>query len=214
QASINPNNTVFHARRLIGRKFHDPTVQADMKHWPFKITNDVGKPNILVEYKNETKLFTPEEISAMILIKMKKMAETYLGKKVTDAVITVPATFNDSQRQATKDAGVIAGFIILRIINEPIAASIAYGLDKRISSARNILVFDLGGGTFNVSVLKIEEGIFEVKSVAGNTHLGGEDFDNQMVAYFMQEFKCKHGKDLLQNKRAIQRLRTACESAK
>ncbi|CAF1478749.1 unnamed protein product [Rotaria sordida] len=201
-------------KRLIGRKFHDPTVQADMKHWPFKITNDVGKPNILVEYKNETKLFTPEEISAMILIKMKKMAETYLGKKVTDAVITVPATFNDSQRQATKDAGVIAGFIILRIINEPIAASIAYGLDKRISSARNILVFDLGGGTFNVSVLKIEEGIFEVKSTAGNTHLGGEDFDNQMVAYFMQEFKCKHGKDLLQNKRAIQRLRTACESAK
>ncbi|CAF1361212.1 unnamed protein product [Rotaria sordida] len=214
QASINSNNTIFHAKRLIGCKFHDPTVQADMKHWPFKIVNDVDKLKILVEYRNETKLFTPEEISAMILTKMKEIAETYLGKKVTEAIITVPATFNDSQRQATKDAGVIAGFNVLRIINEPTAAAVAYGLDKKISAERNILVFDLGGGTFNVSVLKIEEGIFEVKSTAGNTHLGGEDFDNQMVAYFMQEFKRKHGKDLLQNKRAIQRLRTACESAK
>ncbi|CAF4448076.1 unnamed protein product [Rotaria sp. Silwood2] len=203
QATINLNNIIFHVKRLIGRKFHDPTVQADMKHWPFKVVNDVGKPKILVEHKNETKLFIPEEISAMILTKMKEIAETCLDKKVTDAVITIPATFNDSQRQATKDAGVIAGFNVLRIINEPIAAAIAYGLDKKISGERNILIFDLGGGTVNVSVLKLEEGIFEVKSTAGNTHLGGDDFDNRMVKYFIQEFKRKHGKDLLQNKRAI-----------
>ncbi len=214
QAAINPNNTIFHTKRLMGRKFHDPTVQADMKHWPFKVINDVGKPKILIEYKNETKLFTPEEISAMILTKLKEIAETYLGKKVTKAVITVPATFNYSQRQATKDAGVIAGFNVLRIINEPAAAAIAYGLDKKTFGKRNILIFDLGGGTLNVSVLKIEEGIFEVISIAGNTNLGGEDFDNRMVTYFIEEFKRKHGKDLLQNKRAIRRLRTACEYAK
>ncbi|CAF3606324.1 unnamed protein product [Rotaria sp. Silwood1] len=214
QAYSNPNNTIFNAKRLIGRKFHETTVQADMKHWPFKVINDFGKPKILIEYKNETKLFTPEEISAMILTKMKEIAETYLCKKVTEAVLTVPATFNDSQRQATKDAGVIAGFNILRIITEPIAAAIAYGLDKKTTGERNILIFDLGGGTFNVSVLKFEEKIFEVTSTAGNIHLGGEDFDNRMVTYFMQEFKRKHDKDLLQNKRAIRRLRTACESAK
>jgi L1 cell adhesion molecule like protein len=214
QANINPNNTIFGAKRLIGRKFDDPTVQADMKHWPFKVINDVGKPKILVEYKSETKLFTPEEILAMILTKMKEIAEIYLGKKVTDAVITVPAIFNDSQRQATKDAGVIAGFNVLRIITEPIAATIAYGLSGKVSGDRNILVFDLGGGTINVSVLTVEEGIFEVKSIAGNTHLGGEDLNNRMVTYFIQEFKHKYGKDLLKNQRAIRRLRTACESAK
>jgi L1 cell adhesion molecule like protein len=214
QANINPNNTIFGAKRLIGRKFDDPTVQADMKHWPFKVINDVGKPKILVEYKSETKLFTPEEILAMILTKMKEIAEIYLGKKVVEAVITVPAIFNDSQRQATKDAGVIAGFNVLRIITEPIAATIAYGLSGKVSGDRNILVFDLGGGTINVSVLTIEEGIFEVRSMAGNTHLGGEDFNNRMVTYFIQEFKHKYGKDLLQNQRAIRRLRTACESAK
>jgi L1 cell adhesion molecule like protein len=214
QVAYNPTNTIFHTKRLIGHKFDDPTVQADMKHWPFKVVNDVGKPKILVEYKNETKLLTPEEISAMILTKMKGIAEAYLGKKVTDAVITVPASFNDSQRQATKDAGTIAGLNVLRIINEPTAAAIAYGLDKKVSSERNFLIFDLGDGSFDVSVLKIEEGIFEVISVAGNTHLGGQDFDNRMVAHFVEEFKRKNNKDLSQNKRALQRLRTACESVK
>jgi L1 cell adhesion molecule like protein len=167
QVAMNPNNTIFHAKRFIGRKYSDSTLQADMKHWPFKIIDDGGKPKILVEYKNETKSFTPEEISSMILIKMKEIAENYLRKKVSEAVITVPAYFNDSQRQATKDAGVIAGLNVLRIINEPTAAAIAYGLDKKISGKRNILIFDLGGGTFNVSILTIEENIFEVKSTAG-----------------------------------------------
>jgi L1 cell adhesion molecule like protein len=211
---MNPNNTVFDAKRLIGRKFDDATVQADMKHWPFKVISEGGKPKIQVEYKNETKAFTPEEISSMVLTKMKEIAEAYLGKKVSEAVITVPAYFNDSQRQATKDAGVIAGLNVLRIINEPTAAAIAYGLDKKVSGERNILIFDLGGGTFDVSVLKIEEGIFEVKSTAGDTHLGGEDFDNRMVTHFVQEFKRKNNKDLSQNKRGLRRLRTACERAK
>ena len=214
QVAMNPNNTIFDAKRLIGRKYDDHTVQTDMKHWPFKVTNESNKPKIQVEYKNEMKLFTPEEISSMVLTKMKEIAEAYLGKKVTEAVITVPAYFNDSQRQATKDAGVIAGLNVLRIINEPTAAAIAYGLDKKVSSERNILIFDLGGGTFDVSVLKIEEGIFEVKSTAGDTHLGGEDFDNRMVAHFVQEFKRKNNKDLSQNKRGTRRLRTACERAK
>jgi len=169
---------------------------------------------IQVEYKNETKTFTPEEISSMVLTKMREIAEAYLGKKISEAVITVPAYFNDSQRQATKDAGVIAGLNVLRIINEPTAAAIAYGLDKKVTGERNILIFDLGGGTFDVSVLKIEEGIFEVKSTAGDTHLGGEDFDNRMVTHFVQEFKRKNNKDLSQNKRGLRRLRTACERAK
>ncbi|CAF0944117.1 unnamed protein product [Adineta steineri] len=214
QVAMNPNNTIFDAKRLIGRKFEDATVQADMKHWPFKVISEGGKPKIQVEYKNETKSFTPEEISSMVLTKMKEIAEAYLGKKISEAVITVPAYFNDSQRQATKDAGVISGLNVLRIINEPTAAAIAYGLDKKVSGERNILIFDLGGGTFDVSVLKIEEGIFEVKSTAGDTHLGGEDFDNRMVTHFVQEFKRKNNKDLSQNKRGLRRLRTACERAK
>lgn len=185
-----------------------------MKLWPFEVISDGGKPKIVVEYKAERKSFFPEEVSSMVLTKMKETAEAYLGKSVTDAVITVPAYFNDSQRQATKDAGAIAGMNVLRIINEPTAAAIAYGLDKKGSGERNVLIFDLGGGTFDVSILTIEDGIFEVKSTAGDTHLGGEDFDNRLVNHFADEFKRKHKKDLSSNKRAIRRLRTACERAK
>merc|ERR1712019_247242 len=214
QAAMNPTNTVFDAKRLIGRHFNEKVVQEDMKNWPFKIVNDNAKPKIQVEYKGETKTFFPEEISSMVLTKMKETAETYLGKKVTDAVVTVPAYFNDSQRQATKDAGTISGLNILRIINEPTAAAIAYGLDKKVGAERNVLIFDLGGGTFDVSVLSIEDGIFEVKSTAGDTHLGGEDFDNRLVNHFIQEFKRKHKKDISGSKRAVRRLRTACERAK
>jgi L1 cell adhesion molecule like protein len=215
QVAINPNNTIFDAKRLIGRKFEDPTVQADMKHWPFTVIDAATKPKLQVEYQNETKTFTPEEISAMVLTKMKETAEAYLGCDVKDAVVTVPAYFNDSQRQATKDAGVICGLNVLRIINEPTAAAIAYGLDKKKGAAEcNVLIFDLGGGTFDVSILTIEEGIFEVKSTAGDTHLGGEDFDNRMVDHFVNEFKRKHKKDMKGNKRALRRLRTACERAK
>jgi len=215
QVAINPTNTIFDAKRLIGRKFDDSTVQADMKHWPFTVVDEGGRPKLEVEYKNETKRFTPEECSSMVLVKMKETAEAYLGSEVKDAVVTVPAYFNDSQRQATKDAGVIAGLNVLRIINEPTAAAIAYGLDKKKGSAEcNVLIFDLGGGTFDVSILTIEEGIFEVKSTAGDTHLGGEDFDNRMVDHFVNEFKRKHKKDIKGNKRALRRLRTACERAK
>jgi len=215
QVAINPTNTVFDAKRLIGRKFEESTVQADMKHWPFTVKEVGTKPKLEVEYKNEKKLFTPEEISSMVLTKMKETAEQYLGHAVKDAVVTVPAYFNDSQRQATKDAGVISGLNVLRIINEPTAAAIAYGLDKKKGAAEcNVLIFDLGGGTFDVSILTIEEGIFEVKSTAGDTHLGGEDFDNRMVDHFIQEFKRKHKKDMKGNKRALRRLRTACERAK
>jgi len=215
QVAINPTNTIFDAKRLIGRKFEDATVQADMKHWPFTVVDAATKPKLQVEYQNETKSFTPEEISAMVLTKMKETAEAYLGCDVKDAVVTVPAYFNDSQRQATKDAGVICGLNVLRIINEPTAAAIAYGLDKKKGAAEcNVLIFDLGGGTFDVSILTIEEGIFEVKSTAGDTHLGGEDFDNRMVDHFVNEFKRKHKKDMKGNKRALRRLRTACERAK
>ena len=214
QVAMNPSNTVFDAKRLIGRRFDDASVQADMKHWPFTVVSEGGKPKIKVDYKGETKTFFPEEVSSMVLVKMKEIAEAYLGKTVTNAVITVPAYFNDSQRQATKDAGAISGLNVLRIINEPTAAAIAYGLDKKGQGERNILIFDLGGGTFDVSVLTIEDGIFEVKSTAGDTHLGGEDFDNRMVTHFIQEFKRKHKKDLSANKRAVRRLRTACERAK
>jgi len=215
QVAMNPTNTVFDAKRLIGRKFDDPTVQTDSKLWPFKVIDDNSKPKIVVEYKGEEKTFTPEEISSMILIKMKQTADAYLGSDIKDAVITVPAYFNDAQRQATKDAGMISGMNVLRIINEPTAAAIAYGLDKKEKSGeRNILIFDLGGGTFDVSILTIENGIFEVKSTAGDTHLGGEDFDNRLVNHFIQEFKRKYKKTLSDNKRALRRLRTACERAK
>ncbi|XP_030051018.1 heat shock 70 kDa protein-like [Microcaecilia unicolor] len=214
QVAMNPQNTVFDAKRLIGRKFEDPMVQSDMKHWPFLVVSDGGKPKVQVEYKGEMKSFNPEEISSMVLVKMRETAEAYLGHPVTNAVVTVPAYFNDSQRQATKDAGAIAGLNVLRIINEPTAAAIAYGLDKSGRGERNVLIFDLGGGTFDVSILTIDDGIFEVKATAGDTHLGGEDFDNRMVNHFIEEFKRKQKKDISQNKRAIRRLRTACERAK
>merc|ERR1712038_1916627 len=216
QVAMNPANTVFDAKRLIGRKYDDTTVQQDMKHWPFQVVDVESKPKIEVEYKCDRKSFTPEEISSMVLTKMKETAEAYLGKSVKDAVVTVPAYFNDAQRQATKDAGVIAGLNVLRIVNEPTAAAIAYGLDKKNSSDKetNVLIFDLGGGTFDVSILSIEDGIFEVKSTAGDTHLGGEDFDNRIVDHFVKEFKRKHKKDITGNKRALRRLRTACERAK
>ncbi|XP_024373186.1 heat shock cognate 70 kDa protein [Physcomitrium patens] len=217
QVAMNPTNTVFDAKRLIGRRFDDVSVQSDMKLWPFKVIAGPGnKPFIVVTYKGETKQFAAEEISSMVLIKMKEVAEVFLGKTVKNAVITVPAYFNDSQRQATKDAGAIAGLNVQRIINEPTAAAIAYGLDKKSSSTgeKNILIFDLGGGTFDVSLLTIEEGIFEVKATAGDTHLGGEDFDNRIVNHFVQEFKRKYKKDITGNARALRRLRTAAERAK
>jgi L1 cell adhesion molecule like protein len=214
QVAMNPENTVFDAKRLIGRRFSDQSVQDDMKHWPFKVINKGGdKPVMQVQYKGETKTFTPEEISSMVLTKMKETAEAYLGTTVKDAVITCPAYFNDSQRQATKDAGIISGMNVLRIINEPTAAAIAYGLDKK-GGEMNIVIFDFGGGTHDVSLLTIEEGVFEVKATGGNTHLGGEDIDNRLVDHFCQEFKRKHGKDLRSSPRAIRRLRTACERAK
>merc|ERR1712057_127937 len=203
------------AKRLIGRKMADPVVHSDMKHWPFAVVAEGEKPVIQVEHMGEDKTFTPEQISAAVLTKMKETAEAYAGEKVTDAVITVPAYFNDSQRQATKDAGAIAGLNVLRIINEPTAAAIAYGLDKGSSAGeKNVLIFDLGGGTFDVSLLTIDDGIFEVKATAGDTHLGGEDFDNRMVNHFVQECKRKHKKDFTANPRAMRRLRTACERAK
>jgi L1 cell adhesion molecule like protein len=214
QAAMNPTNTVFDAKRLIGRRFNDPEVQSDMKHWPFKVVEKSSKPYIQVEFKGETKDFTAEEISSMVLTKMKDTAEAYLGGKVSNAVITVPAYFNDSQRQATKDAGLIAGLNVLRIINEQTAASIAYGHDKNTDGEKNVIIFDLGGGTFDVSLLTIEDGIFEVKATAGDTHLGGEDFDNRLVSHFAQEFKRKYKKDISTNPRSLRRLRTACERAK
>uniref|UniRef100_A0A4P6DEQ0 Putative major heat shock 70 kDa protein ba n=1 Tax=Rhodnius prolixus TaxID=13249 RepID=A0A4P6DEQ0_RHOPR len=215
QVAMNPQNSVFDAKRLIGRKYDDPKIQEDIKHWPFKVINDSSKPKIQVEYKGEIKKFAPEEISSMVLIKMKEIAEAYLGTTVRNAVITVPAYFNDSQRQATKDAGAIAGLNVLRIINEPTAAALAYGLDKGLKGERNVLIFDLGGGTFDVSILTIDEGsLFEVKATAGDTHLGGEDFDNRLVNHFAEEFKRKFKKDLQSNPRAIRRLRTAAERAK
>lgn len=215
QVSLNPDNTVFDAKRLIGRKFKDTSVQNDMKHWPFKvIEGNNGKPMISVQYKNENKIFSPEEISSMVLSKMKEIAEAYLGEEVKNAVITIPAHFNNEQRQATKDAGSIAGLNVLRIINEPTAASIAYGLDKTNDKEKNILVFDFGGGTFDCSILTLEEGLFEVKATGGDTRLGGEDLDNRMVDHFIEEFKKKFKKDPSQNKRALRRLRTSCERAK
>merc|ERR1712223_1429276 len=207
QVAMNPTNTDFDAT----------TVQRDLKHWPFKVVKDENKkPKLEVEFKCESKTFTPEEISTMILTKMKETAEAHLGQPVRDAVVTVPAYFNDSQRQATKDAGVIAGLNVLRVINEPTAAAIAYGLDKKNAEGgeKNVLIFDLGGGSFDVSILSIDDGIFEVKATHGDTHLGGEDFDNRLVNHFVTEFKRKNKKDISGNKRALRRLRTACEKAK
>ncbi|XP_065163765.1 heat shock protein 68-like [Atheta coriaria] len=215
QVVINPSNTVFDAKRLIGRKFDDSMVQSDMKHWPFKVVDEDGKPKLEVQFKGKTKIYTPEEISSMVLSKMKSIADAYLGMKVRDAVITVPAYFNDSQRQATKDAGKIAGLNVLRMINEPTAAALAYGLDKNLTGERRVLIFDLGGGTFDVSILTIDEGsLFEVKSTAGNTHLGGEDFDNRLVNHFAVEFKRKHKVDVKTKPRSLRRLRTAAERTK
>jgi L1 cell adhesion molecule like protein len=215
QAAMNPPNTVFDAKRLIGRSFDDQAVQADQKTWPFKIVRgDGNKPMIEVQFKGEQKKFAAEEISSMVLIKMKETAEAFLGSQVKNAVITVPAYFNDQQRQATKDAGAIAGLNVLRIINEPTAAAISYGLGKKTKHEMNVLIFDLGGGTFDVSLLSIDEGIFEVKATAGDTHLGGEDFDQRMMDHLQREFKRKHKKDLSGNNRALRRLRTACERAK
>jgi len=216
QAAMNAKNTVFDAKRLIGRMFNDKTVQSDMKHWPFKVVADgSGRPLIEVDYMAETKRFKPEEISAYVLGKMKETAEDFLGEKVTNAVVTVPAYFNDSQRNATKDAGTIAGLNVQRIINEPTAAAISYGLDRQKGQGEtHVLIFDLGGGTFDVSLLSIDEGVFEVKATAGDTHLGGEDFDSRMVDHFVNEFKTKHKKDIRSSDRAMRRLRSACERAK
>lgn len=214
-AAANPKNTVFDAKRLIGRRFQDSTVQNDMKHWPFRVVEGNGeKPEIEVTYKGELKRYKPEEISAAVLQKMKTTAEAYLGCEVKNAVVTVPAYFNDAQRQATKDAGVIAGLNVLRIINEPTAAAIAYGLDRQKQGEQHVLIFDCGGGTHDLSVLTLDGGVFEVKATAGDTHLGGEDFDNLLVEFCVAEFKKKTRVDLAGNARALRRLRTACERAK
>lgn len=215
QAAMNPVNSIYDAKRLIGRKFSDSVVQDDMKLWPFRVVNDGNdRPQIVANFKDSDKFFYPEEISAMLLSKMKEMVEAYTGENATDVVITVPAYFNDQQRQATKDAGVIAGLNVLRIINEPTAAAIAYGLDNKSSQEKNILVFDFGGGTFDVTVLTVEDGIFEVKATGGNTHLGGEDIDNRLVQHFIDEFKRKNKKNITDNARAVKRLKMACERAK
>ncbi|KAJ6492954.1 heat shock protein 70 family [Mycena vulgaris] len=216
QVAMNPTNTVFDVKRLIGRKFDEKEVQADIKHFPFTVVGRGGKPYIRVQYRGEQKEFSPEELSSMVLLKMKETAEAYLGMTVKDAVLTVPAYFNDSQRQATKDAGTISGLNVLHIINEPTAAALAYGLDKKLAGAgeHNVLIFDLGGGTFDVSLLTIENRVFEVKATAGDTHLGGEDFDHRLVDHFSAEFKRKNKKDLSSDHRAMRRLRTACERAK
>ncbi|MED6156162.1 70-kilodalton heat shock protein [Stylosanthes scabra] len=217
QAAANPTNTVFDAKRLIGRKYSDPVIKNDLLMWPFKVTAGADdKPMIVVTYKDQEKHFSAEEISSMVLTKMRDIAEAYLESPVRNAVITVPAYFNGSQRKATIDAGIIAGLNVMRIINEPTAAAIAYGLDKRsnCASERNIFVFDLGGGTFDVSLLTIKGKVFEVKATAGNTHLSGEDFDNRLVSYFVNEFERKNKVDISGDARALRRLRTACEKAK
>lgn len=217
QANHNPSNTIFDAKRLIGRRFDDKSVKTDRKHWPFKIVKgENSKPLIRAKYKGKVESFTAEEISSMVLTKMKETAENYLGHEVKKAVITVPAYFNDSQRQATKDAGVIAGLEVLRIINEPTAAAIAYGLDK--IGEKNVLVFDLGGGTFDVSILTLGDGFFQVRATAGDTHLGGSDFDNKLVVHCMKDFAKKNKKvnneKLMKDAKALRRLKTACEKAK
>jgi len=213
QYAANPTNTIFDAKRLIGRRFDDKDVQQDIKHFPFKVKSKAGAPVIQVEVKGEEKTFTPEEISAMILQKMKEIAEAYLSKKVTHAVVTVPAYFNDAQRQATKDAGAIAGLTVLRIVNEPTAAAIAYGLDKK-DGERTILVYDLGGGTFDVSLLSIDDGVFEVLSTSGDTHLGGEDFDQRVIEHFVKTYKKKNGKDITTDLKTMGKLKREVEKAK
>jgi len=213
QASLNPENTIYDVKRLIGRSFNDKSVQSDMKHWPFKVINKNGRPYIQVTVKGEKKEYAPEEISAMVLQKMKEIAEAYLGRKVTHAVVTVPAYFNDAQRQATKDAGTIAGLNVMRIINEPTAAAIAYGLDKKVKE-KNILVYDLGGGTFDVTLLTIDEGVFEVLATNGDTHLGGEDFDQRLMQHFIKLIKSKYKKDISSNQRALAKLKREVEKAK
>jgi heat shock protein 1/8 len=214
QATRNAENTIFDAKRFIGRKFNDKSIQDDIKTLPFKIVNKDEKPHFQVSYNGEQKVYSAEEISSMILVKMKEIAESYLGHDVKKAVITVPAYFNDAQRQATKDAGLIAGLDVLRILNEPTAAALAYGLDKNLKSEKNVLIFDLGGGTFDVSILCIDEGVFEVKSTGGDTHLGGEDFDSRIVEYCIKDFNKKNNTDISSNSKAVRRLRTACEKAK
>ncbi|MED6208182.1 70-kilodalton heat shock protein [Stylosanthes scabra] len=217
QAAANPTNTVFDAKRLICRKYSDPIVKNDILMWPFKVTAGIDdKPMIVVTYKDQEKHFSAEEISSMVLTKMRQIAEAFLESPVCNAVITVPAYFNGSQRKATRDAGAIAGLNVMRIISEPTAAAIAYGLYKRLDCAgeRNIFIFDLGGGTFDVSLLTIKGKVFQVKATAGNTHLGGEDFDNRVVSYFVKEFNRKNKVDISGNARALRRLRTACEKAK
>jgi L1 cell adhesion molecule like protein len=216
QAAMNPTNTVFDVKRILGRMFSDPVFQGDKDHYPFAIVANDAKPAIQVQYKQELHTFSPEEISSMILLKMKQTAEAYLGEDVKNAVVTVPAYFNDQQRQATKDAGLIAGLTIRRIINEPTAAAIAYGLtNESKEEEKNVLIFDLGGGTFDVSILSIDEGVFEVRATAGDTHLGGEDFDQRLMDHFAKEFKRKNNnRELTENARAMRRLRTACERAK
>ncbi|CAG8493893.1 3848_t:CDS:1, partial [Paraglomus brasilianum] len=213
QAASNPENTIFDAKRLIGRRFNDKDVQNDMKNFPFKIVEKDDKPVIQVKVKGELKTFTPEEISAMVLGKMRDIAESYLGKKVSHAVVTVPAYFNDAQRQATKDAGIIAGLNVMRIVNEPTAAAIAYGLDKG-DGERQILVYDLGGGTFDVSLLSIDDGVFEVLATAGDTHLGGEDFDNRVIDYFVKLYKKKNKVDVTKDLKAMGKLKREVEKAK
>jgi L1 cell adhesion molecule like protein len=214
QATSNPENTIFDAKRFIGRKFDDSTVANDIKHMSCTVINKGNKPYFSVNYKDEKKEFSPEEISAMVLGKMKTIAEAYLGGDVVDCVVTVPAYFNDAARQATKDAGVIAGLNVLRIINEPTAAAIAYGLDKCADKEKNILVYDFGGGTFDVSLLNLSEGVFEVKATAGDTHLGGEDLDQILVEHCFTEFKKKNKLDISGDKRVRRRLHVACERAK